>query len=59
MLGYFIPNTYELWWNTSAEQFRDRMFKESKRFWNEDRLKKAKAFENDPKSSIGISIHSI
>lgn len=42
MLGYFIPNTYELWWNTSAEQFRDRMFKESKKFWNENRLKKAK-----------------
>lgn len=36
-LTMYIPNTYELYWNTSAEQFRDRMQKESERFWNERR----------------------
>ncbi|MFH6604220.1 endolytic transglycosylase MltG [Maribacter algicola] len=40
-LGMYLPNSYEFFWNTSAEQFRDRMLKEYKRFWNEDRLKSA------------------
>ncbi|WP_282122194.1 endolytic transglycosylase MltG [Algibacter mikhailovii] len=40
-LGMYIPNSYEFFWNTSAEQFRARMLKEYYRFWNSDRLKKA------------------
>jgi UPF0755 protein len=40
-LSMYIPNTYEIYWNTSAEQFRDKMLIESKRFWNRDRLAKA------------------
>lgn len=55
MLGYFIPNTYELWWNTSAEQFRDRMFKESNRFWNDKRLKKAKALNMTPDQVMALA----
>jgi len=39
----FIPNTYELYWNTSAKQFVDRMQKEYNKFWNNERLKKAEA----------------
>ncbi|MEO6347669.1 MAG: endolytic transglycosylase MltG [Aquaticitalea sp.] len=42
-LGMYVPNSYEFFWNTSAEQFRDRMLKEYHRFWNEARLNKAKA----------------
>jgi UPF0755 protein len=37
----FIPNTYEIYWNTNAEEFLQRMKKESDRFWNEDRKAKA------------------
>lgn len=37
----FIPNTYEFYWNTSAELFIERMAKEYKRFWNTERLEKA------------------
>lgn len=37
----FIPNTYEFYWNTSVDQFVDRMNKEYKKFWNADRLAKA------------------
>lgn len=55
MLGYFIPNTYEFFWNTSAEKFRDRMFKESKRFWNENRLKKAKVLNMTPDQVIALA----
>lgn len=37
----FIPNTYQFYWNTSAEQFIARMAEEYKKFWNEDRKQKA------------------
>ena len=37
----FIPNTYEFYWNTSAEEFVERMAREYKRFWNDDRKSKA------------------
>lgn len=39
----FIPDTYEFYWNTSVEQFFDRMAKEYKTFWNEERKQKAKS----------------
>ena len=36
----FIPNTYKLFWNSSADQFIRRMFVEYKKFWNAQRLNK-------------------
>ena len=41
-LSILIPNTYEFYWNTSAEQFYDRMSKEYKIFWTVARKEKAK-----------------
>lgn len=41
-LSLFIPNTYEFYWNTSAEDFLKRMAKEYKNFWTEERKAKAK-----------------
>jgi len=38
----FIPNTYEFFWNTSAEEFTDRMHKEYETFWNTERSELAK-----------------
>ncbi|WP_158728681.1 MULTISPECIES: endolytic transglycosylase MltG [unclassified Flavobacterium] len=43
ILAMFIPNTYEIYWNTTAEKFRDKMIKEYRNFWNEERTAKAKA----------------
>ncbi|HSJ11116.1 MAG TPA: endolytic transglycosylase MltG [Gillisia sp.] len=40
-LAMYIPNQYEFFWNTSAEEFRNRMKKEYTRFWTAERLKKA------------------
>ncbi|WP_417886546.1 endolytic transglycosylase MltG [Zunongwangia sp.] len=40
-LNMYIPNKYEFFWNTSAEEFRDRMLKEYNRYWTESRLEKA------------------
>ncbi len=38
----FIPNTYQFYWNTSVDEFMDRMAKEYKSFWTEERRKKAR-----------------
>ncbi len=41
-LTLFLPNTYEFWWNTSADQFVERMAAEYKSFWTAERKEKAK-----------------
>ncbi|PRZ28113.1 endolytic transglycosylase MltG [Flavobacterium granuli] len=41
VLAMFIPNTYEIYWNTSAVKFRDKMMKEYRNFWNAERVAKA------------------
>ncbi|MFD1294478.1 endolytic transglycosylase MltG [Lutibacter holmesii] len=41
-IGMYIPNTYQFYWNTSAKKFQEKMLKEYNRFWNENRIKKAK-----------------
>lgn len=38
----FIPNTYDVYWNVSVENFLERMKKESDSFWTSERLAKAK-----------------
>lgn len=37
----FIPETYEIYWNIPVEKFLERMNKERKTFWTEERKKKA------------------
>jgi UPF0755 protein len=40
MFSMFIPNTYEMWWTTTPEEFVERMGREYDRFWNETRRAK-------------------
>ncbi len=42
VFAMFIPNTYEVYWNTSAEKFRDKMIKEYHNFWTDKRIAEAK-----------------
>ena len=44
----FIPNTYEVYWDMSAEDFMARMQKEHKAYWNAERMKKAEAIGLTP-----------
>lgn len=48
VISVFIPNTYQFFWNTSAEGLYSRMLKEYRIFWNEERLAKAKEKNLDP-----------
>jgi len=41
-LAMYIPNSYEVYWNTSATGFRDKMLREYSTFWNKTRISKAK-----------------
>lgn len=53
----FIPNTYEFYWNTDADDFVDKMVAEHKRFWNDKRLQKAQELNLTPRQvSILASI---
>ena len=52
IISMFIPNSYNLYWNSTADEFRDRMLKESKEFWNQSRLKKSKKLKLTPKKVI-------
>ncbi len=54
-LSLYIPNSYEFFWNTSAEKFSERMLKEYNRFWNEERLKKAKSLGLKPVEVITLA----
>lgn len=54
-LSLYIPNSYEFFWNTSGEKFRDRMLAEFDRFWNEDRTAKAKKIGMSPKEVIALA----
>lgn len=54
-LAMFIPNSYEFFWNTSAEKFRDRMLKEYHRFWNDERKKKAKKYGLSPNEVVALA----
>ena len=51
----FLPDTYEFYWNTSAQQFLERMAKEYDNFWNETRRKKASAIGLKPQQVMTLA----
>lgn len=44
----FVPNTYEVYWNITLDNFLLRMKKESQAFWNDIRVAKAKSIPLTP-----------
>ncbi len=44
----FIPETYQVYWDMSANDFIQRMQKEHTRFWNKERLEKATSLGMTP-----------
>ena len=48
VLSLFLPNTYEFFWNTSADNFREKMVREFNNFWNENRIEKANKIGLNP-----------
>lgn len=54
-LGMYIPNTYEFYWNTSATEFRSRMLREYRAFWDSARIRKAEAIGLDEKQVMVLA----
>ena len=42
-IGMFIPNTYEVWWTVTPDDFLERMHQEYLKFWTPERDAKAAA----------------
>lgn len=55
VLAMYIPNSYDFFWNISAEGFRDKMLKEYYRFWSDERTKKAKSLKMSPLEVISLA----
>jgi UPF0755 protein len=53
ILAMFLPNTYEFYWNTSADKFLQKMKKEYDKFWTEKKIALAKKSDFSP---IQISV---
>tara|TARA_B100000809_G_scaffold266760_2_gene331302 strand:+ start:37343 stop:38380 length:1038 start_codon:yes stop_codon:yes gene_type:complete len=47
-LAMYIPNSYEIYWNTSAKGFRNKMLREYRSFWNQKRRSLARAQKLTP-----------
>ncbi|WP_452226523.1 endolytic transglycosylase MltG [Lacinutrix cladophorae] len=54
-LSMYIPNSYEIYWNTSAEAFRNKMLKEYKNFWNASRTQKRNALHLSTNEVMSIA----
>ena len=51
----FIPNSYEFYWTTTADQFLESMYMEYRRFWNEKRSNKAQELGLTPEEVMTVA----
>jgi len=55
IMSIFIPNTYEFFWTTTAEELFDRMHDEYKKFWNNERKEQARQLNLTPEQIIIVA----
>jgi len=55
VFAMFLPNTYEFYWNVSAEKFRNKMLEEYNRFWSKERIAKATQLNLTPVQVITLA----
>lgn len=51
----FVPNTYEAYWNMSAQGLVNRLNKEKNAFWNEERTSKANSIGMTPEEVVTLA----
>lgn len=54
-IGMFIPNTYQVYWNTNPEKLIRKMAEEYRKFWNDTRLAEAKKTGLSPMEVITLA----
>lgn len=50
-----IPNSYAILWNSSPAKIFRKLYSEKEKFWNEDRIKKAKALNMTPEEIYSMA----
>jgi UPF0755 protein len=55
VISICIPNTYEFYWNTKADKFRDKMIKEYRKFWNTERTSQAQKLGLTPVEAMTLA----
>lgn len=55
LMTIIIPNTYSFFWNTPADKIIDKLHTEKKKFWNAERLAKAKAINLSPEQVYSMA----
>jgi len=54
-LGMYLPDSYEFFWNTDADGFRDKMLKRYNSFWTDERKAKAKKLNLSPNEVMTVA----
>jgi UPF0755 protein len=55
ILSIFLPNSYEVFWNISADKLRDKLHREYIKFWTDARILKAKNQNLTPLQVIALA----
>ncbi len=55
LMTIVIPNTYSIMWNTSPQKIIDKLYAEKEKFWNTERLAKAKAINLTPEQVYSMA----
>lgn len=55
IMSIFIPNTYDIYWNTSTRQFFSRFKDEYNKFWTKQRLAKAEKLRMSPLEVVALA----
>lgn len=50
-----IPNSYSIFWNTSPEKIIAKLYNEKEKFWNAERLNKAKSINLSPEQVYAMA----
>ncbi len=54
-IAMYLPDSYAMYWTVSPEKFRTKMLANYKRFWNKNRLKKAKKLGLKPTEVVALA----
>jgi len=55
LMTMYIPNTYQIFWDSTPDEFRNRMLEEYKVFWNSTRLSKAEKLNLSPQEVYSLA----
>ena len=54
-LAMYLPDSYDFFWNTTAENFRDKMWKSYQNFWSDLRKEKASDLGLNPEEVMSLA----